>query len=575
MKFLKVLPLLLAALVTANDDQEKASGALRGSTTRDIDQSVRKAQAGFVIPTTTTDVVEEEPVEEEPVEEVEEEIDEEEIIEATNTTDTEDPIEEEPVPVPVPVPRPTLEPVAAPTYPPVQLPPIRQQNLDVNGNACGMSTPGTVMLHGGIFNYDSPRDDRLGQRMITEMRTDGNNRILDPFVFLPGARRDVSNIDEREFENQWRNIMAPGVPFTVLHADNREPDFTNAGDAAQSDTDAFVRPLKDAMGVFLPGGRQWRLVDAYKYTQTEEELWNVLKRGGMIAGTSAGAAAIASYMPRGDPAGSGQFIADREWYRHGFGFVNNIAVDNHVMERGREEAMYELFNRQRATNRKMLGIGLNENTMARIKGTYMQVQGDNGRDTIARVYDCSGLPDDVRCDADNAPPVLLERNEWYDLCQRRVMDRPPQWQVPTDLDEDLGLVSRLAGAYQRPWSFGTDFKSANPNRFLCSGRRCTFKSSEIIVNSRDGIVRMSGRVNRRGNGFRESDQLVVRYRTGYDPVWKSVYDSNFLPSGSPYGGNIFYALQIPPGRHTIEIEIEGETSVEGEAEWSVENLKVE
>jgi len=349
----------------------------------------------------------------------------------------------------------------------------------------------------------------------------------------------------------------------------------NAADAREADTDAFVAPLRDAMGVFLPGGRQWRLIDAYKYTQTEEELWGVLERGGMIAGTSAGAAAIASYMPRGDPEGSGQFIADREWYRYGFGFVSNIAVDNHVMERGREEAMYELFNRQRSQHRKMLGIGLNENTMARIQGRYMQVRGDNGQDTIARVYDCSGIPNDERCDINNAPPVLLERTDWYDLCERRVMEREPGWwEYENEVTEDLGLVSRLGGAYQRPWSFGSDFKSSHPNRFLCSGRRCTFRSSMIIVDSRDGIVRLSGRVNRRGNGFRESDQLVVRYRVGYDPVWKSVYDTNFLPTGGAFGGNIFYALQIPPGRHTIEIEIEGETSVEGGAEWSVENLSV-
>jgi cyanophycinase-like exopeptidase len=60
-------------------------------------------------------------------------------------------------------------------------------------------------------------------------------------------------------------------------------------DRAEADSDAFLAPLRAARGVFIDGGRQWRLVDSYLGTKTQRELENLLARGGVIAGTSAGA----------------------------------------------------------------------------------------------------------------------------------------------------------------------------------------------------------------------------------------------------------------------------------------------
>jgi len=471
--------------------------------------------------------------------------------------------------------RPTLDGIGAPapTEPPVApTPPIRQQTIDINGHTCGMSTSGTVILHGGVFNYDDPMSDSLGQALVREMRTNSDNRLVDPLVFVPGARQDVTDADEITFENQWRDIMAPGVPFTVLHADNEEPDLTNVLDAAQANTDGFVRPLRNAMGVFLPGGRQWRFIDAYKYTQTEEELWNVLNRGGVIAGTSAGAAVMASVMPRGNPAGSAAILADREWYQHGFGFVNNIAVDNHISTRGRELAMYDVLN-DKPENRKILGIGLNENTMAIVKGRYFQVRGDRGPASVVRVYDCSLIPASETCTFENAPYTSLTPGNWYDLCERRRLFGPPSF---NELDEDLGIRSMM-GAYKRPWFFRNDFKSGNPSRFLCSGRRCTFKSSPVVVDSEEGhTVRISGKVYTVGSAFRSSDRLILRYSIGDDPIFKTVYDSSFNPGNylGPFGQNVQYAFTVPRGKTTIHLEIEAETDVEGDAEYRVQDLQI-
>src|SRR4030095_8855657 len=61
----------------------------------------------------------------------------------------------------------------------------------------------------------------------------------------------------------------------------------------------FVEPLLKARGVWIDGGRQWRLADAYLGTRTQTELQNVLARGGVIGGSSAGATIQGSYMVRG------------------------------------------------------------------------------------------------------------------------------------------------------------------------------------------------------------------------------------------------------------------------------------
>src|SRR5262249_3286635 len=47
--------------------------------------------------------------------------------------------------------------------------------------------------------------------------------------------------------------------------------------------------LKKAKGIWFGGGRQWRFVDAYEGTKAYELMHEVLKRGGVIGGSSAGA----------------------------------------------------------------------------------------------------------------------------------------------------------------------------------------------------------------------------------------------------------------------------------------------
>ncbi len=85
----------------------------------------------------------------------------------------------------------------------------------------------------------------------------------------------------------------------MLHTSDRLP----------ANTEEFVKPLRDANGVWFDGGRQWNLVDSYAGTLTEKEFRKVLDRGGMVGGTSAGATILGDYLVRGANRGPGDRYA--------------------------------------------------------------------------------------------------------------------------------------------------------------------------------------------------------------------------------------------------------------------------
>src|SRR5882762_9879562 len=148
-------------------------------------------------------------------------------------------------------------------------------------------------------------------------------------------------------------------------------------DRAKANSAEFVEPLRQATFVFIDGGRQWRLADAYFGTRVERELRNVLKRGGVIAGSSAGASILASYLVRGDPKGAEVMMAGG--HERGFGFIPNSAIDQHVSERHRERDMEPVI----AAHPKLVGIGIDPNTVIVVHEDQFEVLG-SGKVTVTQ-----------------------------------------------------------------------------------------------------------------------------------------------------------------------------------------------
>lgn len=140
-------------------------------------------------------------------------------------------------------------------------------------------------------------------------------------------------------------------------------------DRTLADTEQFVAALKHAKGVFFDGGRQWRLVDSYLNTRTHRELDALLQRGGVIAGTSAGATIQGSYLVRG--AREGNTIMMAKGYEQGLGFLSFVAIDQHLIKRKRENDMLPVV----ALKPELLGLGLDEGTAVVVHGTKFDVIG--------------------------------------------------------------------------------------------------------------------------------------------------------------------------------------------------------
>ncbi|MEO1261815.1 MAG: cyanophycinase [Bacteroidota bacterium] len=182
-----------------------------------------------------------------------------------------------------------------------------------------------------------------------------------------------------------------------------------------ADSAAFVEPLKDATGVWFRGGRQWRLVDAYAGTKTEQMFWKVLERGGVIGGTSAGATIQGSYLARGDTKSNQIMMGDHE---AGFGFIKNVAIDQHVLARNRQFDLYEIVR----SKPELLGIGVDEGTALLVNGDQFEVIGDS----YVLVYDGQFYSregfDQKKLPAADSLFYFLKKGEKYNMRTRKVIE---------------------------------------------------------------------------------------------------------------------------------------------------------
>lgn len=214
-----------------------------------------------------------------------------------------------------------------------------------------------------------------------------------PVVVLPTANPNAGRDSQREgaylARLGFRNV-------TVLPQTERD----------EIDSGAFEEALKTAKGVWFGGGRQWRFVDAYAGTRAEALFREVLARGGVIGGSSAGATIQADYLVRGSPLGNEEMSA--EGYERGLGFLTGTAIDQHFSQRKRFLDMTSLMRR----HPQLLGIGIDEATALVVQGQVGNVLG-RGR---VHFYDYRGgrlLPGEDF--------TAVPSGGKYDLVQRKVV----------------------------------------------------------------------------------------------------------------------------------------------------------
>jgi cyanophycinase len=206
-------------------------------------------------------------------------------------------------------------------------------------------------------------------------------------------------------------------------------------DRKLADSDSFVAILKNAGGVWFDGGRQFHLMEDYGGTKTEKAFNEVLARGGVVGGTSAGASILGDFLVRGAPSND-NFIMDFPGHEKGFAYLRGVGIDQHVVAR---ERLPDLADSIIPKFPKLLGISEDE-------GTAWVVQGDTatiiGRDK-AFVYGGTD-PTDAR-----KPFLTLHPGDKYNLATRRVMHR-----AVDDSPVTPKFISSLFAKYMNPSTGG-------------------------------------------------------------------------------------------------------------------------
>ena len=137
-----------------------------------------------------------------------------------------------------------------------------------------------------------------------------------------------------------------------------------------ADDPALADAIRKAGGAFFTGGDQARITGSLRRadgsnTAVLDALWALYRRGGVIAGTSAGAAIMSSTMFSDPPLEVMPVlkngVADGKDVAPGLGFVgDDVFVDQHLLARGRFGRMLPAMLAKGYT----LGLGIDENTAA-------------------------------------------------------------------------------------------------------------------------------------------------------------------------------------------------------------------
>lgn len=179
-------------------------------------------------------------------------------------------------------------------------------------------------------------------------------------VFVPCS--EAEQVPDDGLLRQWRRV---GIKHaTQLHTKDRN--------RANSDEE-FLAPLRTATGIWFGGGRQWNFADSYYGTEAHRLMKQVLQRGGVIGGSSAGASIQASYLARATPIGNTEIMAPG-YERGGLGFITGVAIDQHFSQRNRHADLKSLVRQYP----QLLGIGIDETTAIEVRGSRATVIG-NGR----------------------------------------------------------------------------------------------------------------------------------------------------------------------------------------------------
>jgi cyanophycinase len=211
---------------------------------------------------------------------------------------------------------------------------------------------GTLILMGGA-------EDKTGPRLLLRELADRAG----------GGPLVIATLASEVAEHQWREYSCVFRELGV--GDVRHLVGSSREELSQARTEDI---LGDARAVFFTGGDQLKITTILGGTLAYERIRAIYKKeGGVIAGTSAGAAAMGQVMLMSPEAGSLERHKVRQAFimARGLGLTRDMVIDQHFAQRARIERLLAAI----AENPGVLGVGLDEDTAVVAQGARFDVIG--------------------------------------------------------------------------------------------------------------------------------------------------------------------------------------------------------
>ncbi|WP_312820061.1 cyanophycinase [Kaistella carnis] len=276
-----------------------------------------------------------------------------------------------------------------------------------------MEAVGKLVIIGGAVNkgsfaetdYDQNIEKNLNffERGILRKIINESRLKEDSVIEIITTASQIPQIVGPEYKKAFEFLGAKHV--NILDIQNRE----------QANSDEITARATSADVVMFTGGDQLRLTSILGGSRFHDIiLMKYLKEDFIYAGTSAGAAAASENMIYQGSSGEALLKGEIKTTQ-GLGFIENVIVDTHFVQRGRIGRLFQAV----VNNPRTLGIGLGEDTglfiykdiMTAIgSGLVILVDGRFIEDTNLTNIEL-GKPISI----DNLVVHVLSQNDYYDL----------------------------------------------------------------------------------------------------------------------------------------------------------------